>query len=102
MDGCDRRAPVRDLYTSRWLGEVYVGCSAVSRGGAIIRADCPGASRAGSGDCALACDVASAAMLPARMKEAIRFRVIGGSFQRGDRSLRASPRPLRYTRPIGM
>jgi hypothetical protein len=25
-------------------------------------------------------------MLPARMKEAIRFRVIGGSFQRGDRS----------------
>ena len=30
----------------------------------------------------MACDVASAAMLPARMKEAIRFRVIGGSFQR--------------------
>jgi FdhD/NarQ family len=46
---------------------VYVGCSAVTRGGAIIRPDCPGASRAGSGDCALACDVAGVAMLPARM-----------------------------------
>src|ERR1700693_4313561 len=86
MDGCDRRAPVRDLYTSRCPGEVYVGCSSVSRGGAIIRPDSPGASRAGSGDCALACDVPSAAMPPARMKEAIRFRVIGGSFRRGDRS----------------
>src|ERR1700682_1507280 len=85
-DGCDRRAPVRDLYTSRCPGEVYVGCSSVSRGGAIIRPDSPGASRAGSGDWAFACDVPSAAMLPARMKEAIRFRVIGGSFQRGDLS----------------
>jgi hypothetical protein len=85
MDRCDRRAPVRDLYTPR-LGEVYVGRSAVCCGGAIIPPDCPGARRAGSGDCALACDVASAAMLPARMKEAIRFRVIGGSFQEGYRS----------------
>jgi hypothetical protein len=97
-DGCDRRAPVLELYTSR-LGEVYVGRNAVDLAGAIIRPDCPGARRAGSGDCALACDVATAAMLPASMKEAIRFRVMGCSF--GPPTSRKSPRPKSMARSCG-
>jgi hypothetical protein len=73
VDGCDKRAPVRDLYdlkTSRCPAEAKLGPDAGYRGGANMRPDCPGASRAGSGDWALDCDV-STTMLAASMKDVI-------------------------------
>jgi hypothetical protein len=61
VDGCDSRAPVRDLYdlnTSRCPPDAWPD-RPVYRGGANIRPECPGASRAGSGDCAFACGIAA-------------------------------------------
>jgi hypothetical protein len=46
-------------------------------GGANPACAAGGARSAGSGDCALASGVASAAMLPASMKDAIRIWIIG-------------------------
>jgi hypothetical protein len=46
-------------------------------GGANPACAAGGARSAGSGDCALASELASAAMLPASMKDAIRIRIIG-------------------------
>jgi hypothetical protein len=45
--------------------------------GAIAAPDDPGAIRAGSGDCAPACDIDTHAMLPARIKDSDRARIMG-------------------------
>src|ERR1700730_1785340 len=62
-------------------GTAYRGAGSDSHtGGANPACAAGGARRAGSGDCALACDVARAAMPPASMKEAIRIRIMRCSF----------------------
>jgi hypothetical protein len=62
-------------------GTAYRGTGSDSTdGGASPACAAGGARKAGSGDCALACEVARAAMLPASMKDLIRIRIMVCSF----------------------
>jgi hypothetical protein len=64
-------------------GTAYRGAGSDSTdGGANPACAAGGARRAGSGDCASACEVARAAMLPASMKDVIRIRIMVCSFRR--------------------
>jgi hypothetical protein len=62
-------------------GTAYRGAGSDSTdGGANPACAAGGARKAGSGDCALDCEVARAAMLPASVKDAIRIRIMVCSF----------------------
>ena len=82
-------------------GTAYRGAGSDSiDGGANPACAAGGARRAGSGDCASACEVARAAMLPARMKDAIRIRIMVYSF--GPLRSPKSPRPKAIVRSCGV